>query len=319
MVSGLLAKLRLKMFMPAPSETQMGGKPGWPPAGEAQRAQLERVANNFMEGLRVGLEAVPPKEIEDRLQQIEPEYQGFAYEGCGMGLAVTDSVSLRPHRVREFVETTGIRHEYMIYIGVGWGMARIPKMRWRVVIPKHHSHRYLALDGLGFHQAFFDTERYVTNHYQPKSYPAWPGDRDYAHRAIDQGIGRALWFVNGANPIAVAACINGYPENRRSDLWAGTGLASVYAGGVDLADLARLKDLAGQYRPELAQGAVFAAKTRHMTDLMTPHTEVAVKNHCEMSVAEAAAIMDETQVDLPPDGEVPAYEIWRQRIQRRFR
>jgi hypothetical protein len=297
----------------------MEGKPGWPPTGPAQRAQLDRVANNFMDGLRIGLEALPPEELAERLLQVEPEYQGFAFEGCGMGLAVTDSVSLRPYRVREFVETTGARHEYMIYIGVGWGMARIPKMRWRVVAPTHWLYRWLAMDGLGFHQAFFDTERYVTNHWRPKSYRAWPGDKNYAHRAADQGIGRALWFVNGANPTAVAACINGYEESRRSDLWAGTGLASVYAGGVDIADLALLKDLAGKYRPELAQGAVFAAKTRHVTDLVTPHTEVAVKNHCEMSVDEAAAFMDEMWIDLPADAEVPGYEVWRQRIQRRFR
>ncbi len=137
----------------------------------------------------------------------------------------------------------------------------------------------------------------MTNNWRPARYPAWPGDADYAHNAVDQGVGRALWFVNGANPIAAASCVNSYEESRRADLWAGIGLASVYAGGVDAGGLARLRDLAGPYRAELAQGAVFAAKTRVMTDLVTPHTELAVKNHCEMSVEDAAALMDESEVD----------------------
>jgi len=51
-----------------------------------------------------------------------------------------------------------------------------------------------------------------------------------------------------------------------------------------------LRELAGKYRPELAQGAVFAATTRVTTDLVTSHTELAVKNHCEMTVEQAAAV-----------------------------
>jgi hypothetical protein len=307
------------MFMPHPSETEMDRRPGWPPAGAEQRAQLQRVADTFMIGLRVGLDGTPMTAIDGRLERIDRQFRGFAYEGCAMGLAVTDSVSLRPRRVRDYLAGPGADHVYMAFIGVGWGLARIPRMRWRAVLPPDPLLRWLALDGLGFHQAFFDTERYVTNHWRPDRYPAWPGDSEYAHRAVDQGIGRALWFVNGANPHAVAACIGGYPASRRADLWSGAGLASVYAGGVDVSALATFRELAGQYQPDVAQGAVFAAKTRLMTGLVIPHTELAVKTHCELSIEDAAAIADQTHVGLPPDGRLPAYEVWRQRIQARFR
>jgi hypothetical protein len=307
------------MFMPHPSETQMAGKPGWEPAGPEQRAQLDQVADNFLTGLRLGLEGVPNEAIAARLAPITGQFRGFAYEGCAMGLAVADSLSLRPRRVRRFLDGPGADHVYMAYIGVGWGLARIPKMRWRAVVPKDRLLRWLVLDGLGFHQAFFDTERYVTHKWRPEQYRAWPGDGEYAHHAVDQGIGRALWFVNGANPQAVAACIGGYPESRHGDLWSGAGLASVYAGGVDAGALATFRDLAGRYRPDMAQGAAFAAKTRQMTSLVVPHTELAVKTHCEMSVAEAAELVDVAGTDLPPDGAVPGYEIWRRRIQEHFR
>jgi enediyne biosynthesis protein E3 len=317
-MTSLLGRLRVRMFMPDPSETRMSGKPGWSPSGPEQVAQLERVGDSFMVGLRVGLEAVPLPEIEERLDLVDPEFRGFAYEGCGMGLAVTDSLSLRPHRLREFLDGAGAAHVYMAYIGVGWGLARIPRMRWRAVIPADPIQRWLALDGLGFHQGFFQTVKYVTNHWHPNGFPAWPGDQLYALRAFDQGLGRALWFVNGANPRNAAACIARFPKGRQADLWAGVGLASVYAGGVDAGGLAELRDLAGFYRPELCQGAVWAAATRVMTGLVTPHTELAVKSHCEMTPEDAHALMNSTRVNLPPDGRVPAYEIWRQRIQQYF-
>jgi hypothetical protein len=319
MVSNLLASLRVRMFMPHPSETEMDGKPGWQPTGAEQRQQLERVGQTFLTGLRVGLEGVPTRDIAGKLAGIDRQFRGFAYEGCAMGLAVADSLSMRPRRLREYLAGPAADHVYMAHIGIGWGLARSPRMRWRAVIPPDPLHRWLALDGLGFHQAFFRTERYVTNAWRPDRYPAWPGDQAYAHRAVDQGIGRALWFVNGANPHATAACIGRYPASRHADLWSGSGLASVYAGGVDAGGLATLRELAGAYRPDLAQGAVFAAKTRQMTGLVTPHTELAVKTHCEMTVHDAAAVMDQTRVELPPDGPLPAYEIWRSRIQDRFR
>jgi len=319
MVSSLLGPIRVRLFMPDPSETQMAGKPGWHAAGVDQLNQLERVGNTFMDGLRVGLDGTPVQAIMGRLESIDKQYRGFAYEGCAMGLAVADSLSFRPRRVADFVAGPGSSHVFMAYIGVGWGMARIPRLRWRAVIPRDPVLRWLALDGLGFHQAFFKTERYVTQRWRPDRYRAWRGNAEYAHRAIDQGIGRALWFVNGADPHAVAACIAGYPVGRQADLWSGAGLASVYAGGVDAGALATFRDLAGRYQPDLAQGAAYAAKTRLMTGLVVPHTELAVKTHCEMSVQDAAAVVDESGVDLPPDGAVPAYEVWRQRIQDRFR
>jgi len=318
-VSNLLASLRIRMFMPPPSEVEMAGKPGWQPTGDEQRQQLERVGKTFLIGLRVGLNGVPTKEIAARLAPIERQFRGFAYEGCAMGLAVTDSLSARPRRIRDYLAGPAAEHIYMANIGVGWALARVPRMRWRAIIPSDPVQRWLALDGLGFHQAFFHTERYVTNTWRPERYPAWPGDPNYAHRAVDQGIGRALWFVNGAQPRTAASCIARFPATRHADLWSGVGLASVYAGGVDAGGLALLRELAGTYRPDLAQGAVFAAKTRHMTGLVTAHTELAVKTHCEMTVAEAAALMDQTSYALPSDAEVPAFEVWRSRIQQTFR
>jgi hypothetical protein len=63
----------------------------------------------------------------------------------------------------------------------------------------------------------------------------------------------------------------------------------------------------------------FAAKTRLLPGLVTPNTERAVKVFCGCSVEEAAAVVDEAYDDLPRGGDIPPYEVWRQRTRDRFR
>ena len=141
----------------------------------------------------------------------------------------------------------------------------------------------------------------------------------YANRAVDQGIGRALWFANGADVAHVAEAIGKFAPARQGDLWSGAGLASVYAGGADAAELMDMVQLAGEYRPHAALGAAFAGEARLRAGLVTPGTELGVKIHCGMSVEDAAAVTQETKGGLPEaDGPVPSYELWRERIRQRF-
>jgi enediyne biosynthesis protein E3 len=189
-------------------------------------------------------------------------------------------------------------------------------MRWRAIAPRDPLLRWLALDGYGFHQAYFHTAKYVDDHYQARI-PGWPSS--YASRAADQGIGRALWFVNGSDVEHVAKSIGAFAPSRQADLWSGAALASVYAGGPGPGELEEMVRLAGPYRSHAAQGAAFAAGARVLAGLVTPGTELGVKAHCGMSAAEAAAVTDEAKQGLPEaDGPVPAYELWRQRIRARF-
>jgi hypothetical protein len=123
----------------------------------------------------------------------------------------------------------------------------------------------------------------------------------------------------GSDPERVAATIAEFSQDRRGDLWSGAGLASVYAGGVDAADLKLMVSLAGDHLPYAAQGAAFAAKARLRADLSTPHTDAAARIYCGMPAEEAAAVTDSAREGLPEsDGGKPAFEVWRQRVRKRF-
>ena len=54
------------------------------------------------------MEAIP-----GRLELIDKMFRGFAYEGCAMGLAVADPLSLRPWRMSRFVTGVGANHVYI--------------------------------------------------------------------------------------------------------------------------------------------------------------------------------------------------------------
>jgi hypothetical protein len=309
--------MRRRIFLPDQSEVTFK-KRGFAPTEAIRQANLEKVGTKFLEGFSYGIAGQSLADIESALEAVEPAFRGFAYEGCTMALAVRDAI--RPvgqHWVRDLLASRGAEHVYMAYIGVGWAMARLPRVRWGAITPRDPLLRWLALDGYGFHQAYFRTQQYVTGQHQAPV-PGWTPS-SYAQRAVDQGIGRALWFVNGSSVQAVAECISAFPSPRRGDLWSGTGLASVYAGGSDAGELAEMTRLAGPYRSNAAQGAAFAAKARLLAGLVTPGTELGVKIHCDMSVEEAAAVTDEARLGLPSeDGELPRYEIWRERIRDSF-
>jgi enediyne biosynthesis protein E3 len=309
-------RLRCRIFLPDQSEVTFERRGFYAPDAQRQ-ANLEEVGRKFLEGFAYGMDGRSLPDIESSLEMIEPAFRGFAYEGCSMALAVRDGITLgNRHWVRDLLAGRGAAHIYMAYIGVGWAMARLPRARWRAIAPRDPLLRWLALDGYGFHQAYFRTREYVAGQYQAPI-PGWPSG--YANRVADQGIGRALWFVNGSDVAHVADTIGRFAPSRRADLWSGAALASVYAGGADAGELEQMVRLAGPYRSHAAQGAAFAAGARVLAGLVTPGTELGVKVHCGMSAVQAAAVTDEARLGLPEaDSPVPAYDIWRERIRERF-
>jgi hypothetical protein len=281
---------------------------------------LETIGHSFLGGFEHAVGAGSLDETTTRLEAVPYRFRGFAYEGAAMGLSVLRGLAMdRRNRLDGFLRGPGDPHIYMAYVGVGWACARLPRWRWRAVLPNDPLLGWLVLDGYGFHQAYFHTRRYVTERFQDpgRGWP-YPGADKYATRAIDQGIGRALWFVCGTDVSRVAQTIGGFPEHRHEDLWSGAGLAATYAGGVDEADLRRFRELSGTHRAAVAQGSAFAAEARLRAGLVTEHTPVATGVLCGMSPEEAAALSREVRSGLPESASEPIYEIWRQRLARQF-
>lgn len=318
-MAGSWRTVRRRLLTPSTKETLLETRGFHRKSPEAQQL-LETVGRRFLEGYGYAMEARTTAEAEEWLEAIPVRFRGFAYEGAGMGFAMLDGLPLGGRSgVERLLAGRGDRHVYMVYVGIGWAMARLPRFRWPDVTELDPLLRWLVLDGYGFHQAYFRTAKYVHEQYQETGFP-WPGDDfpEYANRAVDQGIGRALWFVGGTDADLVATMIEKFPESRHSDLYGGAGLAATYAGGVDEDELRSFRDRSGAHRAMVAQGSAFAAEARIRAGLLTPHTGLATQVFCGTTPAEAALVSQEERPGGAAAGSVPGYEVWRQSIAARF-
>ncbi|KAA8883759.1 DUF1702 family protein [Nocardia colli] len=318
MVSAL-GGLRRKILTPDVRQATLKVR-GFPARNPYAAASLEMAGTTFLAGFGVGAERATAAETAAFLSEIESERRGFAFEGAAMALAIRDGLPIgHNHHVTDFITAAG-EHLYMIYVGVGWALARLPRPLHRAALTGATDPVliWLALDGYGFHQAYFHTDHYVKRQYVDPIPPVVSTRHPhYVPRAIDQGIGRALWFVSGADPAAACTIIDGFAAERRPDLFAGLGLAATYAGGASAAELATLRDRASAYRQDIGQGATFAAEARSRAGIVQPNTEAAVAILTGGQVDDAAALAIETRpVDLTINGR-PGFEVWRERIRQR--
>ncbi|RMF22681.1 MAG: DUF1702 family protein [Cyanobacteria bacterium J083] len=274
---------------------------------------LERVGVTFLQGYHAAIEVDAPKILSSKLNTIDLEWRGFAFEGAAMGLALLDSLTpWQSDRVQMFLKGAGREHIYMVHVGVGWVIARLQQNIKSTLAKLDPLLGWLAIDGYGFHAGYFNWQLYVTKLKIPKQLSG------YATRVFDQGLGRSLWFVDGADVTCIPQTIKTFQPIRRGDLWSGIGLGCAYAGGIESGAVIALKIAAGSYLPQLAQGAAFAAKARQQAGNLTKHTEIACQILCGMSAKQAAEITDQSLQDLPYNQAEPAYEIWRKRIQSHF-
>ncbi|WP_433241405.1 DUF1702 family protein [Streptosporangium sp. CA-135522] len=322
-MSTLFGSLRRLVFAPSLAEVTFGER-GFPVTPTDATRRLEAIPQAVVCGFEWGIDVRDQWEIERRLSMVEPELRGFAYEGATMAFTILDAMGGgRGHRTRDLLLGPGQPHIFLTYIGIGFAMARLPRPLWKKVMPDLGGSAYyptmswLAVDGYGFDRAYFDTRRWVDEQRVPAPY-SWEGSPDYFLRAVDQGIGRALWFINGGQVLDVASAVRRFAAHRQADLWSGVGLAATFAGGAENDALAALRREAGEHRAELAQGVVFAVRARTFAGFLPPHTEAACAVLTDLSVPDAVALADGTEVDPSGSGPVPQYEVWRQRVRAHF-
>jgi enediyne biosynthesis protein E3 len=283
------------------------------PMEAGARSTLEGAGRTFVAGYRRALDSPESVLRSGELEDVAPlDAVGFAYEGAAMALALLDALTpWRRDRLSRFLAGPARKHAYIAHVGAGWSYARFRfgyRRRWERLDPLL---RWLAIDGLGFHEGYFHAERTIR-----RDRPRFRLEGYFA-RAFDQGLGRSLWFVAGAEPSAIARTIAGLAPKRHADLWSGVGLAAAYAGGVGRGELEALRPLADAHSPALAQGAAFAAEARRRAGNLVEHTELATQALCETSAEAAAATARRHLAGLEPEN-TPAYEVWRRRVQGAF-
>lgn len=276
------------------------------------RDRLEHVGTIFLVGYHTALQQYKLEALSEKLERVELEYRGFAYEGAAMALALRDALVPGSNFLTEFMEGPGRRHIYMLHVGAGWAYARLPWMRWRIgtVIRRFDPVlRWLVLDGYGFHQGYFHFKEPLTTAVKRLSLDA--------RRVLYQGFGRSMWFVHGCDFHQILKTISGFPALYQGDAWSGIGLACAYAGGAASPDMKEAVLLAGRFDCALAQGASFAAKARQLAGNEVAHTEEACAILAGIKAEQAAALCDRALAEVNRNSSSP-YREWRELVQNYF-
>lgn len=275
---------------------------------------LENAVMAAVGGYHAVLQGSRIADLVPRLDDVPRELRGYAYEGAAMGLTALDCVLPRKSRLTEYLTGPGAPHVYMVHIGAGEALARLRRrpepfiaaMADRVLC-------WLVMDGYGFHEGFFARKRHVERQLVPAHLSA------YGRRVFDQGVGRSIWFTDGAQVPRVATTIAAFPVARQADLWLGVGVACAYVGGVGRSVIDDLRHAAGQHATQLAVGAALVAKGRRRAGNPVPHADLACAALCGgMSGAQAARIVECAFDNLPIDGREPAYAVLQRRITTQF-
>ncbi len=277
----------------------------------AQR--LETVIRLVTRGCHLTLQNSNFEVLVARLNAVEVELRGFAYEGAGIGLAALDCLLPWKNRTRAFLDGPGSAYIYAVPLGVGMALARLRRRPEAFLRRLDPVLGWLILDGYGFHEGFFHRRNTVEKQRVPGHLSA------YGRRVFDHGLGRSIWFLSSTNIGRVTETIAHFPIARQADLWSGVGLACGYTGGAERAAIEELGRAAGSYRAQLAMGAALAANARHRVGNLSPHAELACEVLCGLSTADASQLVENARDNLSVDTKEPPYEIWRQRLVTHFR
>ncbi|SNS45915.1 Protein of unknown function [Tardiphaga sp. OK246] len=280
------------------------------PHSPAQRS-LETVGRTFIVGYNTALAAPHLDNIIQYIRSQPLDERGFAAEGAAMGVAVVDAVPFRKPMLPAFVTALDSKYTYLVHVGCGWAIARVPWRRKQILASLDSVHRWLAMDGLGFHDTYF---------YHKRVLAGWRREQSgYAARAYDQGVGRALWFVAGGSAASAIRLVLGLPNERQGDLWSGLGLAMAYAGPAGQTEAAAALATADRNAASYAQGVAFACEAHALALHAPTHTDVVARSIWNLSACEVAGLVRQARAGLSKaPSDPPQYQNWRDSVAQAF-
>lgn len=254
-------------------------------------AALARILATFAAGYNLALGSDSRELVSASLRlRFDAHHVGFALEGAGMAYALQDLLTpWRPSLLLEFVEGPASDHDYIALVGAGLAVARVPRglaawsRRSEEIDPLVS---WCAWDGVGFYDGIFRPRRALDPRREaPRSLPR------VARPLYDAGLGRCLWWREGADPARIAAKISAFADERRSEMWCGIGIAAAYAGGVDAAVIDRLADAAGEHRADLFSGVPFATRMRQKGANPSPWTDFVTRRWLDCDCDRASLLL----------------------------
>lgn len=214
-------RYRLSQLLPNFSTSQQG---------ELIPPVVERIASArtaFIHGYQAALKA-SRENLPILLKSLPFQKMGFALEGAAMATTMMDELSKSQDGfLTSLLHGRSETEIVFCAIGIGWATARLRKSpQWLPQCMDIH-YKPAVADGYGFHQGFFNSQRFTGNRIQGKIEEL--SDHYYI------GLGRALWFAHLGCGENIALDIRKMPQNQRIQLWLGVGTACAFTGNSEYA------------------------------------------------------------------------------------
>jgi enediyne biosynthesis protein E3 len=306
---GMLRKPFMGLAYEEMDFTSRGYHLGAPPV----RERLERVAKALLFGYNMTIEDSALDRALLRLELIERELRGLAFEGVAMALTVLDIFTpwQGARRLRALCERApAFSHMGLLGAGMALGVFRHPFHK--LVARMDPLFGWTIVDGFGFFYGLLRTESTVRRQRKPKACHGFAG------RMFDAGVGRSLWFVECGDPGRVVQTLQSFPEERHHDMWSGVGVAVTFAGGLDRAGLEFLVERAGSHRAAMARGCAYASFLRHGAGISAPHVDLAASviwQRPSMAVSEVFEEVRQQAAAAPADS-TPAWGLLLEQLER---
>lgn len=252
---------------------------------------MKHISTLFQQSAQVADEQPDDILLHDFLEQTDSDFRSVAYEAAAMSRAISSlSENENLERWSSFLLKFP-QHAVQIHIGLGWAFSQKKLSPIPFLSSVESVMHPRTLDGLGYSDATFRQRVVIQNKSVPEHFTS------ELLRGYDQGVGRALWYVSQGSPTRLLELINSFPEERRSDLWRGTGIAVAYVGGFDETILDELRFLANLFFDDLKTGTILATSSRFQANTLNKFSELICNYWFKLSAIQVSEITKQLKGD----------------------
>ncbi len=274
--------------------------------------KMDAIQNIFLHVQDVFFESPEWKRHVAELESTDIEFRSIAYESASMSIALEDLKQGNQFtNWLQFLNDAALAHATQVHVGLGWAFAQQLKNPIAYLAELNSMSRYRVLDGYGYYEGIFRRRRSIINHVKLAL------EDSVASAALDQGLGRSIWYLNKGIIDDAKNMIEAFAVERHKDLWRGLGIAIAYLGGCNEETLRYIFSKTDLYKTQLATGAMMALVSRDSAKYISADTELVCKIFCNKTAEQILELnySIKSNLDLKSDD---AYAKWIEAFENSF-
>ncbi len=274
--------------------------------------KMDTIQNTFLRVQDIFFESPDWKRHVVELESSDIEFRSIAYESASMSIALEElKQGEQLTNWFQFLNEAAAAHATQVHVGLGWAFAQQLKNPIAYLPELNPMMRYRVLDGYGYYEGIFRRRRSIINHLKLQV------EDPVASAALDQGLGRSIWYLNKGVIDDAKTMIESFAVERHKDLWRGLGIAIAYVGGCNEEILQEISSKTDSFKPQLATGAVMALVSRSSANYISPDTELACKVWSKQNAEQILELNYSVKSKLDLNA-VDAYSNWVSELEKAF-